>query len=162
MSVPVEHVEDSKKLEGADGRVRLYELTLNDGSTIFHLKAKDSVTWQGDDYEGTALIFDKVSRNADDKVSRPKLSLINPNGVYSFYVDQGLLEGATLIRHTVLREHIDNDINISIRNKWKVSRVSGLNERYLVLELRNVIDGHDFISPGRMFIPPEFKQVSLN
>lgn len=159
--VPVEHMEDAQKLD-ADAYVDLFQLILSDGVTKLHLKKDHDVTWQGDDYEGTGIKIDGVGKYADDETSRPRLSIINPEGVYSALIDQGYIDKATVVRYRVLKEHIEQDVAIYRRQQWKVSRVATLTKAIVVLELRDMMDGQTFLTPGRMFIPPDFPAVSLS
>jgi len=159
-SNPEEHIVDSKKLD-ADAYVDLFQITLNDKSTSVYLKDNNDVTWQGNLYEGTGIKIEGVATYSDDQTSRPTLSLYNPAGVYSSLVDKGLLDNATIVRTRVLKQHIDNDQPISRSQQWRVSRVASLRSNFISLELRDMLDGQFFLTPGRMFIPPEFPQVSL-
>jgi phage-related protein len=158
--VPESHVEDAQKLE-ADAYVDLFQITLSDKSTKIYLKADNDVTWQGDLYEGTGIQLTGVASYSDGETSRPKLTIYNPEGVYSYIVDQGLLDNANIVRIRVLKEHLDADQPIDRRQQWRVSRVANLRKNAIALELRDMLDGQFFLTPGRMFIPPEFPQVSL-
>lgn len=158
--VPLEHVEDSKKLD-ADAYVELFEITLSDNSTKICLKLNHTVTWQGNRYEGTGIKIEGVASYADDEVSRPKLTLFNPEGIYSYLIDGGYLDNAKVIRYRVLKTHIDQDLPIFRSQQWRVNRVASLTKNYVALELRDMLDGQHFLTPGRMFIPPEFPMVSL-
>jgi len=160
MSYPTTHLEDAQKLT-ADGIVELFEITLGDGS-VLRLKLNDDVTWQGNSYEGIHIKISGTSRSSDDEKIRPKLTIANPDGVFSFYVGQGHLDAATIVRYRVLRTHIDTDQNIFRKETWKVRRPVVVNKTVIVLELRNQLDGQFFLVPYRMYIPPEFKQVSLS
>lgn len=119
------------------------------------------VDWQGNTYESTAIKIDGVGRYADDEVARPKLSLFNPEGVYSSLVDQGLLDAATVVRYRVLKYDVDNDRPVYRRQQWKVSRIATISSNAIVLELRDLMDGQIFSVPGRMFIPPDFPTVGI-
>jgi hypothetical protein len=159
-SVPAAHYEDSLKLE-ADGYVDLFQIILSDKSSVLYLKINKDTDWQGNTYEGTGIKIDGVGNYADETVSRPKLTMFNPNGVYSYLLDQGLLDGATVARYRVLKYHIDNDLPVYRRQQWKVSRIASVKNPQIVVELRDMLDGQNFTTPGRMFIPPDFPTVSL-
>lgn len=161
MSLPESHIEDSNKLD-ADAKIDLFQIHLTGSNTKVYLKADNNVTWQGNTYEGTGIKLEGVAKYSDDEVSRPKLTLFNPNGVYSSLVDQGLLDNALVIRHRVLKEHLEANQNISMRQQWRISRVSSMKKFYIIFELRDLMDGQSFLTPGRMFIGPEFTHVSLN
>lgn len=159
MTTPIEHKDDAHQLTG-DGRVELFEITPVSGGVI-RLKANNDVTWQGNLWEGVGVFLSQVERNADDKTSRPKLTLANPDAVYSPIVQQGLLDNATVSRYTVLKSHIDSNTNIYEKNTWRARLVPSMNRRVITLELRDQTDGQFFKLPGRMFAPPDFPLVSL-
>ena len=159
--VPVEHMEDAQKLE-ADAYIDLFQIVLSDRTSKLYLKMNHDVTWQGNTYEGTGIKIDGVATYASEEVSRPKLSIFNPEGVYSALVDDGLLDGAKVIRYRVLKEDVDNDRPIYRAQQWKISRVSDLRVGAIVFELRDLMDGQTFMVPYRMFIPPDFPTVSIS
>lgn len=157
---PLPHIEDSKKLE-AQGYYELFDIILANGSKLY-FKNNKTVSWQGNSYEGTGIKIEGIGSYADDQRSRPKLTLWNPAGVFSSLVDQGHLENATVIRYRVLKEHVDSDLPIYRRQQWKVKRIASVKIPWIGLELRDLVDGQTFLTPGRMFIPPEFSAVSLS
>ena len=158
---PREHYEDSHKLQ-ADGIVYLYQIIMDNGLTTIYLKQDNDVEWQGQSYEGTGVDLTGVGAYADDTLSRPKMAIFNPNGAYSYLVDQGLLEGATVVRYQVLKQHLDLDLPIFVRQQWKLSRVVSVKLNLITVELRDMLDGQVFTTPARMYIPPEFPTVSLS
>lgn len=158
--IPVEHFEDALELD-ADGYVSLFEIHLSGSDTVLYLKQSKTRTWQGNTYEGTGIKIEGVGKYADDTVSRPKLTVFNPNGVFSSLVDQGYIDSATVVRYQVLAKHVETDQAIYRRNQWKVSRIIGIKVPFIMLELRTLTDGQIFLTPARMFIPPEFPAVSL-
>lgn len=158
--VPGQHVEDAQKLE-ADAYIELFEITLADKVTKLYLKLNKTGTWQGNTYEGYALKLDGVGKFANDEVARPKLSLYNPNGIYSSLVDSGQLDAATIVRYRLLKYDYDHNRPIYRRQQWKVSRVLGITSGVINLELRDLMDGQNFSVPGRMFIPPDFPTVGI-
>lgn len=159
--VPAAHFADALKLD-ADAYVELFEIILADKSTKIYLTLNHDKFWQGHTYEGTGVQMDGVAAYSDDQVSRPKMTIFNPEGVYSYLIDQGLLDGATVARIRLLKEHLDSDQPIYRKQQWKVSRVASVRNHTIGLELRDMFDGQMFITPGRMFIPPDFPMVSLN
>lgn len=158
--VPASHMEDGLKLD-ADGIVDLYQIILADNAGIIYLKKDHDVTWQGNHYEGTGVMLDGVAQHSDDEVSRPKFTIFNPNGVYSYLLDRGMLDFATVVRYRVLKEHIDYDLPIYRRQQWRVSRIASVKNPAITLELRDILDGQNYTTPARMFIPPDFPLVSL-
>ncbi len=159
--VPSSHFEDSKKLT-ADGYVYLFEILLVDNVTTIYLKNDNTVTWRGKTYDGTALQLTGVGSSADDETSRPQFGVANPASVYSSLIDQGLLEGGVVSRYKVLKAHLDDDLPIFRRQRWKISRIATLLTDIVTMELRDIMDGQVFQTPARMFIPPDFPTVSLS
>lgn len=162
LEIPDTHFADAFKLEAASGYVDLFKLVLNDGVTTLHLKLNNDGTWQGNDYEGTGIKLDGVSKYADDQTSRPSLIIFNPNGIFSYLVNQGVLEGATVTRYRVIRSDFEGDINVFRSQRWVVRRVASLKVGMLTLELRDLMDGQQFLVPGRMFMPPDFPSVGIS
>lgn len=160
VAIPAEHITDAQKLD-ADGYVYLYQITLADRVTKIYQKPNNTVTWQGDTYEGVPIELTGVARHADDETSRPKLMLYNPLNVFSALVDRGLLEGGIVTRYKVLKTHLDLDLPLYRREQWKLSRVASVKRNFIACELRDMLDGQIFSTPPRMYIPPDFPAVSL-
>lgn len=153
------HAEDAHSLEG-DGIVELFEIYLLDGAGIF-LKNNESVTWQGKSYEGIALQLSGVGQYSDEENARPNFVIANPEGMFSTMVRDGALDGAFVYRYRVLRADLEADLAVYKLQGWRVRRVSSLTRHKITLEMRDQLDGQFFQTPARMFIPPEYKQVSL-
>ena len=158
--IPAEHLADAQSLEG-DAKVDLFQIILPDNLTKIFLKQNSDVQWQGDTYEGTSIKIEGVGNYSDETVSRPKLTVFNPAGVFSYLLDGGLLDNAIIVRYRVLKQHIVADLPVYIRQQWKVSRIASIKSSFIALELRDMLDGQNFLTPGRMFIPPDFPTVSL-
>lgn len=159
-SVPLEHVEDSKELE-ADAYTELFEFLLSDQVTKIYLKLDRDETWQGNKYEGTGIQLTGVSQYSDEQVSRPQMRIFNPLGVYSPLVNDGLLDNCIVTRIRLLRSHLEQDLAIFRKQSWRVNRIVNLTNQEIKLELREMLDGQHFLTPARMFIPPDFPTVSL-
>lgn len=160
MTIPAEHIEDSLKLE-ADGYVSLYQIILPEGAGTLYLTHNHDKTWQGNSYEGTFINISGVASFADEEASRPSLTILNPMNIFHSLVNQGALDNAKVVRIRVLKEHYENNVNIFRKQQWRISRVASLVEPNIVVELRNMMDGQMFMTPARMYIPPEFPAVSL-
>lgn len=168
MTTPIEHIRDANKLE-ADGTIFLYEIQLYP-SGVMRLCADRSITWQGNTYDLWGIRLTGVSQNGDDEVSRPRVAIANftydpegepIRGVFSSLQAQKAIEGATITRYKLLKEHLDANLDIKETKKWKVSRISSEKPDLITLELRNTLDGPRFTIPARKFSPPEFRQVKL-
>lgn len=155
----VDIVEDRYKLT-AEGIVELFKIELLNGGVI-RIKANNTVSWQGHSYEGYAVQMTGVNTSSDEELSRPNLALANPDGIFSAFIIGGTLEKALVTRYLILKANLDANLNVAEAQSWYVSRVVSLNKISCQLELRNPIDGPQFLCPARMFIPPEFKTVGL-
>jgi lambda family phage minor tail protein L len=158
--VPQSQLDDAQKLD-TDGIVELYEIQLQPSGRLY-LKNNDTVTYQGHTYEQTAIQIQGVLQSADQEVSRPKLTVANIMGVFSSAIDQGEMDKAIVIRRRVLRDDLVNNRAYYVEHSWQVSRVLSLNKHVAVFEMRGQMDGQFFLFPPRMFMPPEFPQVSLS
>ena len=158
--IPAAHMEDAQKLN-ADAYVELFQIHLSDKQSKVYLKINKDQSWQGHDYEGTGIKLEGVGTYSSEEVARPKLSIINPEGIYSSLVNEGLLDNARIVRYRVLKDDVDNDRPIYRVQQWRVSRIVTLTKGAIVVELRDLMDGQNFKVPYRMFMPPEFATVSI-
>lgn len=161
MTLPHSHIVDANTLEGADGIVELFEIALIPSGNIY-VKANDTVTWQGNTYEGIAIKLTGVSGSSDDEKSRPGLQVANPEGIFTPFIRTGKMEKAMITRVRVLRSDVLANNNIAQRESWYVSRTVSLNRMSASFELREAMDGQFFILPARQFLPPEFPAVKLS
>lgn len=157
--LPAAHASENQKLQ-ADAYVELWEIALVPSGIIL-IKNDDSVTWQNKLYESCPVKLSGAELNADAQKSRPTLSVANPDKKFNPYIDQGVLEKATVTRLRVLRSDIDNDRNIFQSRSWVVARPAKLVGVVLTLELREMSDGPNHKIPGRQFVAPEFPVVTL-
>ena len=140
--------------------VRLYRIYLPGGS-VFHLSPKNQETWQGTTFEPIPCTMTDMSMEADGKMTRPKFTFVNPAGIFTSSVASGAMDNATIVRYRVLRSDLDANNAAYIQEIYRVSRVVSISKSQIVLELRDVLDGHNFLLPARAYYPPEFPSVSL-
>lgn len=160
MTIPTTQLEDAQKLTN-EALVELFMLILTNGSQIY-LSNSQEITWRTKTYEFIPIKVDGVERSAGDELSRPRCTIANPAGLFSSLVGQGVLDNAELTRFRVLKtDMLANNSNYTSRT-WRVRRVTSLNRSVIQLELREAFDGQFFLTPARMFIPPEFAQVKLS
>lgn len=157
--VPIEQVEDALSLK-SDGRVYLYEIELTNGAFI-RLRNGPNVIWNSMEFEGHSISVSGKGQSSTEETFRPKMQVANPEGIFSSYIAAGVLERAYVREYTVLRTHLDTNQPIYTMRMWTVGKVVSLNHHMMVLELRELGDGPNFVIPGRVFIAPEFPQVSL-
>lgn len=151
---------DAFELEGR-ARVLLYSIILPD-ATAFFLSPKQSWTWRGDLYEEHPVHMSQVKRQADGTVSRPKVTIANPQSLFSAQIATGVLENARITRHQIMKTDLEADLPMAVSEVLRVSRVASLNHQTVVLDLRGPLDGANFRIPFRAFHPPEFPHVSLS
>lgn len=159
MIIPANHITEAQKLT-ADAYVDLFEIRPTAGGVV-RVKNMDPVTWQGNDYESMPLQLSGFGENAGEEVSRPTLTVVNPDGVFSGLVSQGYLNRATVKRFRLLKADLDVDANVYIEHTWVVGRIASLTNQSISMELRNLFDGPNFILPRRTFSPPDFPAVNL-
>lgn len=156
--VPVEQREENLKLI-ADAYVDLFEIILYTGEVLY-LKSNETVEWGGHTWEGYPINLSGYEISTD-KLSRPILQVVNPGGVFSSIFVSGDLEKARVNRYRVLKKHIDEDKPIYQLCSWLLWQVKSITKDYAEFELRNPMDGNNFITPGRQYLPPEFPTVTL-
>ena len=159
MTIPFELVAQTQELQLQD-QVDLFEITFVSGGRAY-IKNGVEVTWQGNPYESMHCQLSGFSKSAGEEISRPKFQFVQLDGVFSPLVHAGELDGATLVRKRVLKEHLEADINIKQENKWIISRVATLLDEGISVELRSFADGPNATIPARSFTPPDFPIMSL-
>lgn len=161
MTAPLSHIVEATKLT-ADAEVYLYRLDLRpSGSQSVYLKSDETVFWQGQIWEGLAIAMSGVGRYADEKFSRPRLVLQNPDGIFSKLISQGALDGADVVRFKVLKGDLDRDRGVYQMQSWWIARVVSLSRVSVQCELREQLDGPNFILPAHTYSPPEFPTVTI-
>src|SRR3546814_5057350 len=94
---------DAHLLE-ADGEVYLYEISQSEGGGTVRIKADNTVTWRGNDYEGLPLKWEGESYSSDGTVARPTITIgdqqINLMALKPLLFD-GSLDGGTVVRHRI-------------------------------------------------------------
>lgn len=159
-SLPTEHVEDVQSLN-PDYVCDLFEIKLLDNQGTIRLWNGPKVTWQGFDYEFIPAKIGKENENTDDVQNRPDFTFYNPDDMFTAYILQGYLEGATFTRKRVLAAHLRSDLNISKKRVWKLVHVMSIAPGVVTTELRDLSAGPNQVVPARVFMPPEFPAVSL-
>lgn len=159
MPLSAERIADAHLME-ADGIVYLYKITLVSGPVI-RVKADDTVSWNNNSWEGTAVQLDQRGVNSDGQKVRPKLTIANPVAAYSAQVAQHLLDNALVNEIQVLRSDIIAHNIIFTEQTWRIRKIISLTRVSLAVELRDIGDGQRYILPARSYTPPTFPSVSL-
>lgn len=157
--IPQSHRENNEKLV-SDGYVHLFEIKLRNGEYLY-FKENNTVKWQGRTWTGIPMAFEGYSSASGESLSRPTLSIANPEGSFSTFIRDGILLRSVITRYSVLYQDILNDNNIYQKKVWVAWNVPQLSRDMLQLELRNPMDGVNFDVPARMYLPPEFPSVTL-
>jgi len=157
--VPAEQIADAQKLI-ADGRCYLYEIEMVNGAFV-RLRDGPPVVWNSMSFEELPITVSGAGQSSGEEVFRPKMQIANPEGVFSAYIESGVLERGYVRQYLVLKTHLDANQPIFSMRLWTVGKIVSLNKNLLVAELRGIGDGPNFVIPGRMFMPPDFPQVSL-
>lgn len=158
--VPEEHLEENLKLS-AEAYVDLFHIQLRNGSNLYLKNGGDSVDWNGHTWEALPISFNGYEVKSDGQVSRPKLQVVNPDGVFSKIVLDGDLDKAFFYRYRVLRSDIDNNRAVYQMLMWLIWQCVEINKNYISFELRNPLDGNNFYIPARQYIAPEFPTVTF-
>lgn len=158
-----EHIQEALKLD-AQGYRALYFLRLRprgEADVLLYFTPTKEVTWQGKKFESFPCHVTGYRRAADEEMSRPKFSVINPDGVFTMYAHEGWLDNAEVVRYMVLKSHLETNINSFVKNTWRISKVVSANNDLVVAELRGATDGQNFTLPAGQYLPPKFPQVSF-
>lgn len=160
--LPAGHIQEAMSLEQR-AYVELFHLELDDDGTVINLYfcPQKPVTWQGKTWEQWPFNISEFSQNADGEMSRPKLTVFNPAGIFTRYGHQGTLDNGIVTRYRVLRPDVDANNNLFYKNTWRISRLMNMDINMVSAELRSLLDGHTFWLPTRTYRPPEFPAVSL-
>lgn len=143
-----------------DALVALYRLELTDGTKIY-FNPHTTVNWQGHQYDEIACTFTGMERDSQGRANRPKFTFVNPGGIFTSPIQNGLLDNAALTRFQMHKADLDANRNITITELFYISKIISLNKSLCSVELRSVFDGHMFKLPARAYYPPEFPHVRL-
>jgi phage-related protein len=161
MSVfPSQQIEDAHKLQ-ADAEIFLYELTPSVGGTMY-FKSDNPVTWQGNLYEGLPLQFSGASRSTEIGTGRPTLTIGDTNldlGPFKPLLFDGYAEGAAIIRRRVLLTAIEDNLDQSSDEHYKVRQTSDYGRTSITLELARAADSLEFSFPFHQYYAPDFPSV---
>src|SRR3546814_18272026 len=83
-----------------------------EGAGTVRIKADNTGTWRGNDYEGLPLKWEGESYSSDGTVARPTITIgdqqINLMALKPLLFD-GSLDGGTVVRHRILVDDLVND-----------------------------------------------------
>lgn len=121
----------------------------------------DPPMYLGIQYSFIPFEITNLSLTASGERSRPVLNVVNPDGRYSKYLRDGVLEGAVVEVLRVPMSMLKTDLAVYRKLVFSVYHIKGYNNQSLALELRGGTDGAKARFPARSFYPPDFGVVSL-
>lgn len=160
-NLPEAHVQDAYSLESKGFR-DLFQLQLSGEENVtLMITGENSITYLGNLYETLSCSLSESAQNSTGEQSRPKLSLANPAGMFSIFIQKGYMDGCIVTRYRVMLPDLENNIASYQKSTWTVSQTVALNQTLASFELRSSMDGVNFNLPARSFYPPDFPHVSL-
>lgn len=146
----------------ADGEVWLFDLQPVAGGMI-HFKPDGDVTWQGTLYEGLPCALTGEEMDTE-KLPQPRLRIGQEDLdllPFKGLINDGYLEGATVVRHKILVDDLINDRNIKQSTTFRVKRVEGYGRTQISLVLAGYSSAINQTIPFRQYLPPEFPWVDI-
>lgn len=141
--------------------VQLFRIELID-NTVIHVNPYQDLTWQGDTYTGVPCKMSDLAMEASGRLNRPKFTFANPEGLFTQHLYAGGMDAALITRIRVLKSDLLANNDFSVEEQFRVSRIVSIADPLVVLELRDVLDGHTFMLPADSYIPPEYPHVRLS
>lgn len=124
---------------------------------IIRLTDRETRDWNDTTWVHSPFKISGVGNKSSGEKTRPSLSLPNEGGIYSYYLNQGLLEDAVVTRYKALPK--ENSGALTSKHVFYVSHASNISASILTLQLRKLSDGNRTHFPPRRYIQPEFSTV---
>lgn len=147
-------LQHSQPLELIKVRIETEEIPV-----IQRLCLTEDLNWQGEVWVKSAFSITGIGDRAGGEKVRPRLMLPNPEGIYSYYIQQGFLDNALITYYRVHPSDIDNGENLAYQ--FYVARITEHNRQHISCQLNALSDGNNFKLPSRRFVQPEFNLVRL-
>lgn len=159
--IPISQQFDAFELESR-GLREFYkiEFTTQDDATMY-LSPHDQIEWLGHLWEFLPCKISENAQNTTGELSRPKFTIVNPEGIFSTWIENGYVDGALVTRYRILLSDLEAGVNAYTKSIWVMSKVATLTKDLAIFELRSTLDGANFSLPARSFYPPDFPTVSL-
>lgn len=159
--LPISQRFDAFELE-SKGLREFYKIEFLDANeTVLYLTPHNEVVWLGHKWEFLPCKIAGNAKNSNGEVSRPKLSIVNPQGRWSQAIETGLSDGAMITMYRTLLSDMEAGVAAYSKAVWIMSKVVSLTKDLAVFELRSTLDGASYQLPARSFYPPDFPTVSL-
>lgn len=144
-----------------EGMIELLQIDLATGQTTLRFSKNEDLQYLGATWESVPFNLSEAGVNTQGEASRPKLSVVNPDGAFSAWIAQGAADSALVTRYRILQSDLEAGSAAYQKRVWRISKPLSLSKSLVVFELRSPLDGQAFVLPGRAFYPPEFPHVSL-
>lgn len=128
---------------------------------VMYITPHNETVWMDQTWESLQCNMSENAQNSSGEMSRPKFTIVNPNGMFSLWIEAGYTDGAILSRYRVMLSDLEIGAAVYTKQIWTLSKVVSLNKKLAVFECRSTIDGPNFDLPARSFYPPDFPHVSL-
>lgn len=158
-NVPISQQFDAFELESRGIR-EFFKIEFADGA-VMNITPHNNCIFLDKEWEGLPCKISENAQNSGGEMSRPKFAVVNPQGMFSLWVESGYTDGAILTRYQVLISDLEAGVNAYTKNVWVMSKVVSLNKEMVIFECRSTIDGANFDLPARAFYPPDFPHVTL-
>lgn len=144
-------------LLSADPIVPLYTLLLVTGEVI-RATPRGTLTFGPHTFNQFPITLEGEALTSSGEKVRPKMTLVNPDGLLSTFARQNKLEGAKITRQLVVA---GAELTLVKLDVWYIYQITALNRQMITLELRAISDYPQTLLPPRKFYPPEFSHVSV-
>ena len=147
------------KLE-QQNNINLLKIKLPDGRYIFICDSFE-LEYLGDKYQYLEFSISGDFETQTGEVSRPTLTITNPNYFLNPLVLSGSLLGSLVVRYQ-LETDFEGGVNLKLvrSNQWKLYQVVGVSTT-VVLQLRTLVDAAKRTIPPRQYFPPIFNHVNV-
>ena len=162
MGIPISHVEDAHKLQ-ADAEIHLYQIFPLSGGTVY-IKNDNPYTWLGNLYEGLPCAITGEKASADVSTPTPRMTIGQENLdllPFKGLINDGYLDGARIVRHTVLLQNMLANANIKLTHHFRVKKVESYSRSRISLLLSTYSGAINQSFPIRQYVPPAFPWVEL-
>lgn len=140
--------------------LKLIELKLTDGS-IIRLCDKYDIVYLGKTYRFLNFELSDLQEVSSNESIRPKLSIVNPNGVFSKLAISNKLEGGLVdIIRVEEGKILYGDTSEVFVDRWKIYSIPEISQK-ITLQLRKLSDLKDEQIPPRKYSPPDFPTVKI-
>lgn len=159
--IPISQQFDAFELESRGLREFFKVELLTDAPTTLYLTPHVKTQWLDQVWEEVPCKMTDTAQNSNGEMNRPKFAVVNPQGLFSLWIEAGLTEGALLTRYRILLSDLEAGVAAYTKSVWIISKVLSLNKDMVTFECRSTLDGAGYELPARTFYPPDFPHVSL-